>query len=393
MTPATLSVALIARDEEQVLGRILQDAAGFSDELVVIDTGSLDRTTEIACQYGARVYDHEWVDDFAAARNASFDNCTSDWIMWLDADDRVPQPAQRAFARAKRSLAERADVDTVYVPYRLEYANEGAESFSGCINRVRMVRRDGAFRWVGRIHESLHVADAPAMWLDKAWVEHRPIRQAVTAKRERDRRILETSIRDGDRDPMVLLHYGLLLGTLKELDSAAAILEECLVVCDAPAPRYAALLMAAACVGELGDLTQRVEYLYEALDLDSRRAEAFVDIGAVHEISGDYAGAVPFYRAAVGLRPPKIGNYAAAAYSWAPLVGMARCTWRMGRRAEARRWLVKAARTTPHRIDAFKRLAAELEASMGGLPASLSFDELLTRPRSKTSTTIADHAP
>ena len=363
MKETTLSVALIARDEEHVIGRVLGDVANFADEIVVLDTGSSDRTAAIAQEYGARVYDYEWADDFAAARNAAFDKCRSDWIMWIDADDRVPREAQLAFARAKERLSKEAVAMLVYVPYHLEYAAEDSASFVGAINRVRISRRDGAFRWLGRIHEALYAADAAAIWLDDAWVEHRPVQARAAAKYARDRHILEAALREGDRAPMILLHYGLLLAALEEFSLAARALEECLVVCDAPAPRYVALLMAGVCAGGLGDLARRAEYLYEALDLDSHRAEAFVDLGIVHEIVGDHAGAIPFFRAAIGLTPPKLGNYAVPAYTWAPLAGMARCTWSLGRAAEARRWLAKATHAAPHQRDAFRRLADEFEAS------------------------------
>ena len=64
------------------------------DEIVVDDTGSTDRTAEIARSFGARVFDFIWVDDFAAARNAALARVTGDYAFWLDADD-VVEPAER----------------------------------------------------------------------------------------------------------------------------------------------------------------------------------------------------------------------------------------------------------------------------------------------------------
>ena len=59
------------------------------DEIVILDTGSTDHTRELATQFGARVFDYSWRDDFAAARNACRGHATGKWIFWLDADDRL----------------------------------------------------------------------------------------------------------------------------------------------------------------------------------------------------------------------------------------------------------------------------------------------------------------
>ena len=66
--------------------------AGLFDEIVVVDTGSKDRTREIAREFGARVFDFVWVDDFAAARNAALARATGDYAFWLDADDVIDPP-------------------------------------------------------------------------------------------------------------------------------------------------------------------------------------------------------------------------------------------------------------------------------------------------------------
>ena len=83
----SLSLCLIVRDEEHTLGRCLDSMAGIADEIIVLDTGSVDATKSVAIEHGARVFDFTWIDDFAAARNASFAHAEMDYIMWLDADD------------------------------------------------------------------------------------------------------------------------------------------------------------------------------------------------------------------------------------------------------------------------------------------------------------------
>ena len=83
---------MIVRDEEKNLPHCSKSVEGVFDEIIIVDTGSTDRTVEIARSFGARVFDFVWVDDFAAARNAALARATGDYAFWLDADDVVDPP-------------------------------------------------------------------------------------------------------------------------------------------------------------------------------------------------------------------------------------------------------------------------------------------------------------
>jgi len=84
-----ISLCMIVRDEEGNLAGCLLPVKDVFDEIVVVDTGSQDRTTEIARRLGAKVHQFPWEDDFAQARNVSLQYATGDWIFWMDADDRL----------------------------------------------------------------------------------------------------------------------------------------------------------------------------------------------------------------------------------------------------------------------------------------------------------------
>ncbi|MBB6732249.1 TPR domain-containing glycosyltransferase [Cohnella zeiphila] len=95
-----ISLCMIVRDEEKVLGRCLDSVQGLADEIIIVDTGSQDGTKEIARKYTDHVYDFEWINDFAAARNQSLRHASGDWILVMDADEYV-QPGMQDQLRRK----------------------------------------------------------------------------------------------------------------------------------------------------------------------------------------------------------------------------------------------------------------------------------------------------
>lgn len=122
-----LSVAMIVKDEELNIRRALESASKCADEIVVVDTGSTDRTPEIAKEYTDKVYFHEWKNDFSEARNFSLKFPGCEWVMILDADEELSPE----FIENIRGFLENLpkDVNTVYVPsvdfYDAAYANTG----------------------------------------------------------------------------------------------------------------------------------------------------------------------------------------------------------------------------------------------------------------------------
>src|ERR1700733_750270 len=96
---ASISLCMIVRDEEAMLGDCLASVRGVVDDVVVVDTGSRDATKRIAVEGGARVFDFVGCDDFAAARNESPRHARGQWVLVLDADERLA-PGSAAVLRA-----------------------------------------------------------------------------------------------------------------------------------------------------------------------------------------------------------------------------------------------------------------------------------------------------
>lgn len=141
----TLSITLIVRNEQANLARLLP-MLDFADEIVVVDTGSTDNTVQVAKSYTDKVYNFTWRDDFSKARNYAITQANCDYIMWLDADDILPQNTQQALSAWKLS-SDRADM------YYLKYTMDSAFPF--WFWRERIVKRCKQCRFKGFIHEAI----------------------------------------------------------------------------------------------------------------------------------------------------------------------------------------------------------------------------------------------
>ena len=118
---STISLCMIVKNEELTLARCLNSCKKLFDEIIIVDTGSHDKTIQtykqvvkqIARKYTNQIYDFKWQNDFSLARNYAFSKATSEYIMWLDADDVVPKNSLKELLKLKPLL--NADV------YMLKY--------------------------------------------------------------------------------------------------------------------------------------------------------------------------------------------------------------------------------------------------------------------------------
>ena len=124
----SVSLCMIVKNEEDVLERCLKSVADLVDEIILVDTGSTDRTREIAAHFTDQVFDFPWQDDFSAARNESFSHASMDYCMWLDADDILLEADQKAFLALKETLEP--TVSVVMAPYHTGFDESGHVTFS-----------------------------------------------------------------------------------------------------------------------------------------------------------------------------------------------------------------------------------------------------------------------
>jgi glycosyltransferase involved in cell wall biosynthesis len=147
-----LSASLIVKNEESCLEKCLQSLKGI-DEIIVVDTGSSDKTCEIARKYTDKVYENEykWNDDFAEARNYSLVRCTGDWVLTIDADEYLAEDFIEK-ARLEIPKAEKAGYKTINIS--VISTGRSDRHF-----QPRLYKRCKEVFWKGKIHNYISVAE------------------------------------------------------------------------------------------------------------------------------------------------------------------------------------------------------------------------------------------
>ncbi|WP_259313393.1 glycosyltransferase [Capillimicrobium parvum] len=208
-TGLTLSLCMIVKDEEAMLGQCLAAVRDHVDEIVVVDTGSTDRTIEIAREFGATVLEREWIGDFSAARNVSFDAAAGDWLLFLDADEvLVDGDGPRL-----RELCGRTWREAFYVT-ETNHTGNLEDGTAVTHNALRLFRNRPEYRFEGRIHEQ--IAHRLPGFLPERFestnvrIEHYGYLGAVRDAKEKSRRnieLLERQVAEGLDSPF--LHFNL----------------------------------------------------------------------------------------------------------------------------------------------------------------------------------------
>lgn len=213
---------MIVRNEEDLLPGCLESLDGLVDEIVVVDTGSTDATVDIARAHGATVLHHEWNGSFADARNAGLAEARGEWILYIDADERVrPLPRGRVEARLGRATEICLRVmlrpfarATPYLEYRL-WRNDARIRFRGVIHE-RVVE---AIHEVGR-RDGRRISD----WTELA-LDHLGYDDDQTRKHHRNLPLLEEQLRHEPGNIFNWRHLARVLQALGRHDDATRALK------------------------------------------------------------------------------------------------------------------------------------------------------------------------
>lgn len=150
----TISLCMIVKNEEAVLARCLDSIHDLVDEIIIVDTGSTDRTKEIAARYTDQIYDFMWTNDFSAARNFSFSKANMDYIYAADADEMLDETNRTRFLQLKQCLIPEVEI------VQMKYVTK--TDFNTVLNfkkeyRPKLYKRLRSFTWTDPIHETVRL--------------------------------------------------------------------------------------------------------------------------------------------------------------------------------------------------------------------------------------------
>ncbi|HWQ51957.1 MAG TPA: glycosyltransferase [Terriglobales bacterium] len=320
-----ISLCMIVKNEEGILQKCLSSVTNLVDEIIIMDTGSTDKTKEVAAAFTDKIYDFTWSHDFSAARNAAFDKATMDYILWLDADDVLPPEEAEKFAELKKTLPP--DVDAVYMGYNAAFDDAGRPTFSYA--RERLVKRSCGFRWREPVHEYLAIGGK--ILQSDVCINH--VKEKWEAN-DRNLRIYERRLSKGEPlTPRGTYYYARELRDNGRFEEAAAVfrrflddgqgwVEDNITACED----------LAGCLAATGKPKEALTALLESFRYDTPRAELCCRIGYHHKERSDYRQARFWFELALNLKKPEPvrGFYQADCWGYIPSLECAVCCDKLG---------------------------------------------------------------
>ena len=283
----TIGMGMIVRNSEKTIEGCIKSFIDYVDQCVIVEAGeSTDDTPKIlrklAMEYKKiELYQFEWIDDFAAARNFSFSKLTTDWYMWVDSDDIVANPHKL------RELADKAtpDVAAIWFPYY--YALDEFGNLTTLFERERLLRAKLGWIWKGRLHETVSpITEGKFVRTDEVVIQHNHL--ASGPRNDRNFRILNIMLKESPEDKRIWLYLGHQHFAVREwLDAAKWYLKFGADKGAIDIERYQALNYCSKAMREFKD-PQAVDVALMALELFPGYKDSYLELAHSYLALGDF---------------------------------------------------------------------------------------------------------
>ena len=330
-----ISLCLIVKNEESVLERCISSMREAADEIVIVDTGSTDRTKEIAKELADVYGEFEWIDDFAAARNYAFSLATGEWIMWCDADDILKEgDAKRWRAEVERITSENQDIVGINAPYIYAHDSVGTGEMPNFrYHRLRIIKK-GAGSWTGRVHEYIKHDSKKTTTTDAVDFHHYRDEGKGTQNTARNLRILEKVVSEASEDekPRYLFYLGKEYVYNGRLDDAIRTFERYIPLSNWIPEKHRAMYELAVCYQRLKDIPMAKEYAARAIALDEDYVDPYVLLGIIAYNEKRWTDVVKWMQSAMRCKPPVTLFFDYVPYlTWVPLDYLSIAYWNLRR--------------------------------------------------------------
>lgn len=283
-----ISLCMIVKNEEDVLARCLQSACEIADEIIIVDTGSTDKTKEIAKQFTDKVYDFEWVNDFSRARNYAFSHATKEYTMWLDADDVIEKVDSEKILHLKQTMDK--NIDVVFLKYNISFDEQDNPTFF--YYRERIVKTARQFKWQDPVHEAIvfygtqHFSDAA--------ISHKKTRPTAKARNLKIyQSMIENKIPFNARQKF---YYSRELMYNEMFEEGVASFKDYFENFNGWIEnKIEACLNIAKCYQRLNQNQNALEYLLKSFMLDLPRAEILCELGQIFMAEKKYNDAIYWF--------------------------------------------------------------------------------------------------
>lgn len=277
MRQRTISLCMIVKNEEKYLEKCLASIQDQVDEIIIVDTGSIDRTINIAKEYGAKIYHFTWIDDFAAARNYALEQALSDYVLVLDADEYLDENVD-----LQQDLLTNKDY---YIVKHINYYSDG---YTSSHHNVRLFKRGIGLSYFGKLHEHLNISD-PNFNFSGAqanFIVHHvgyTIESYIEKdKKNRNKKLMELEVKDNPSQ-YSFFNYGKTLFSEGKYNEAIEAFKSSYGFSKYNSNTKELILYTSRCLSALGKNEEAIEILQESIKSFPEFTDMYFELGSLYE--------------------------------------------------------------------------------------------------------------
>ena len=324
----SISVCMIVKNEEKWLEQCLNSIKNLADEIIIVDTGSSDKTKEIAKKFTDKVFDYEWKNDFSDARNFAISKANSDWILSLDADESI---SSIDFGKIKE-ITENPEANAYHFIWRDYNNNVGIVGWKSSKEDIypeskiangytehyvlRLFQNSKGYEFEGKIHETLQNSIEKRygkIFLTDIAIHHygslknkdELLRKRDTYSKMLKERLISKEYREKE-GYYILFELAKELAMKKELEEAKRVLEKSISL----NPNFSKSLAMLGTIKIIEkDFYNAEKLLKEAVVLEPNDSDIHSNLGVVYSEQGNFMKAIRKFERAIELNPKSADNF------------------------------------------------------------------------------------